>query len=139
MQKLPSIPYLQPQDTQKNTLNTRLNFYLAANGKALRLLDQDYITYTLHATLSYILGKVTQPVTLNLNLKDPTHLDNNQAYKDPYPSIPSTPTINVPEIRTYLAEWNPTDFIHTNGSMVKGNTTLGASIVSPRTHPTTHI
>ena len=87
-QKLTSIPYLQTQITQKHTHNTRLNIYLVANEKALRLLNQDYITHAVHETLSTLLNRVTQPITLNHNLKDPTYLDNSQAYKDSYPTIP---------------------------------------------------
>jgi hypothetical protein len=87
-QKLPSIPYLQAQTTQKHTHNTRLNIYLFANEKALRLLIQDYITHTLHETLPNLLGQNAQPITLNINLTDPIHLDISDAYKDPYPFIP---------------------------------------------------
>jgi hypothetical protein len=58
-QKLASIPYLQPQNTHSNTHNTRLNIYLVANEKALRLLDHDYIMRTLYETISRILGQDT--------------------------------------------------------------------------------
>jgi hypothetical protein len=47
-QKLTSIPYLQTQTTQKHRHSTRLNIYLVANEKALKLLNHDYITHTLH-------------------------------------------------------------------------------------------
>jgi len=42
-------------------------------------------------------------------------------------------------MHSYLAAWNPINFIYTDESMVTGNPTLGASIVNPRTHTTTHI
>jgi len=87
-QKLTSIPYMQPHYTQRHNHNTKLNIYLVANKKELRLLDYDYVTHTLHETLSTLLSRDTQPITLNLSLNDPAHLDNSQAYKDPYPSIP---------------------------------------------------
>jgi hypothetical protein len=83
-QKLTSIPYLRTHNTGKHNNNTRLNIYLVANEQALLLLNHDYVTHTLHETLSTLLGRDTQPIiTLNLNLKDTAHLDNNQAYKDP--------------------------------------------------------
>ena len=74
---LPSPKY--PQSLH----NTRFNIYLVANQKALRLLDQDYGTHTLHDALSRRLGQELQPIKLNLNLTDPTHLDSSQAYKNP--------------------------------------------------------
>jgi len=76
-QKLTSIPYLQAQTAQKHTHNTRLNIYLVANEKALLLLNHDYITHALHETLSNLLGRDTQPITLNLNLNDSTYLDSS--------------------------------------------------------------
>ena len=74
----------------------RLNICLVANEKALQLFDHDYVTRILHDILSCILGQGTPPMNLNLNLIDPTHLDNSQAYKDTYPSIPSTPHTTDP-------------------------------------------
>ncbi len=74
----------------------RFNIYPVANEKALRLLNHDYVSHTLHETLYRLLGRNTQPITLNLNLNDPAHLDNSQAYKDPYPSIPSKTYTNDP-------------------------------------------
>ena len=130
IQKLTSIPYLQPHNTLKHTYNTRLNICLVANEKALRLLNCDYVTHTLHETLSRLLGRDTQPITLNLNL-NPAHLDNIQAYKDPYPSIPSKIyTTDPPQIRPYHAAWNLTHFIYTDGSLVTGISTLGACIIN---------
>jgi ribonuclease HI len=139
-QKLASIPYLQAQTTQNHTHNTRLNIYLVANEKALRLLNRDYIIHTLHETQSNLLGQNAQPITLNINLTDPTHLDSNQAYKDLYPSIPSKIYPNdPPRIRPYHGAWSPTDFIYPDESLVTCNPILGASIVNPKTHITTHI
>jgi hypothetical protein len=69
-QKLTSIPYLQYQNNQKYTHSTKLNIYLVANEKAIQLLNHDYITHTLHETLSSLLGHDTRPITLNLQLKD---------------------------------------------------------------------
>jgi hypothetical protein len=58
-QKLASIPYLKSQNTHKNTHTSRLNIYLVANEKALRLLDHDYVTHTLHETMSRVLDQDT--------------------------------------------------------------------------------
>ena len=80
VQKLTSIPYLPTHSAKKLKNNTKLNIYLVANEKALRLLDPDYITQTLHETLSTILGRNAQPITLTLNLQDPSQLDSSQAY-----------------------------------------------------------
>ena len=44
-----------------------------------------------------------------------------------------------PHIRPYHAAWNPAEYIYTDGSLVTGNPTLGASIVNPRTQTTRHI
>ena len=54
----------------------------------INLNPKPYITHTLHETLSSLLGQETEPITLNLHLNDPTHLDNIQSCKDPYYSIP---------------------------------------------------
>jgi len=138
-QKLTSITYLRPHNTHKHNHTTKLNIYLVTNEKALRLLNHDYVTHTLYESLSTLLGRDTQPITLNLNLKHPAHLANIQAYKDPYPSIPmKTYTDNAPRIRPYLAAWNPKNFIYTDGSLFIGNPILGASIVNPRNQTTTY-
>ena len=50
-----------------------------------------------------------------------------------------TYTNEPPRIYPYHAAWNPTDFIYTDGSLVTGNPIMGASIINPRTHTTTHI
>jgi hypothetical protein len=56
IQKLTSTPYLQPQNSQKHTQNTKLNNYLIVNENALRLLNHDYLTHILNETLSRLLG-----------------------------------------------------------------------------------
>ena len=45
VQKLTSIPYLPTHNAKKLKHNTKLNVYLVAHEKALRLLDPDYITH----------------------------------------------------------------------------------------------
>ena len=44
-----------------------------------------------------------------------------------------------PQIRPYRAAWDPKAYVYTDGSLVTGNPTLGASIVNPNTQTTTHI
>jgi len=98
-QKLDSIPYLNPRNTHNNTHSLKLDIYLVANEKALRLINYDYVMRTLHENLSSILGRETHPITINLNLTDPPHLDSKQAYKEEHPSLPITPyTTNPPRI-----------------------------------------
>ncbi len=48
-------------------------------------------------------------------------------------------TSNSPLIRKFYAAWDPSDFIYTDGSQIKGNPVLGAAIIYPKTHTTTHI
>jgi hypothetical protein len=96
LQKLTSIPYLPTHNAKKHKNNTKLNICLVANVKTFRLLNSDYIIHTLHETLSFILGRDTQPITLTLNLKDPGQLDRSKSYKDPYPFIPMNATPNNP-------------------------------------------
>ncbi len=88
VQKLTSIPYLPAHNAKKLKNNTKLNIYLVANEKALKLLDSDYITHTLHETLSTILGRDTQPITFTLNLTNPPNSTTTKFTKThtlPYP------------------------------------------------------
>ncbi len=48
-------------------------------------------------------------------------------------------TYTIDRIHTYHAAWNPTDFIYTDESLVTGNLAMGAYIVNPKMHTTTHI
>jgi hypothetical protein len=87
-QKLTSILYLQAQTTQKHTHNSRLDVNLVANEKALRLLNQDYITHTRHETLSNILGQNAQPITLTSTKPTPsisTAVRPIRIHTHPYP------------------------------------------------------
>jgi len=47
----------------------KLNIYLVANENALNLLDHDYKIHELQDTITKILGRDAQPVTLNFHLK----------------------------------------------------------------------
>jgi hypothetical protein len=114
--------------------------YVVTNEKALRLLDHAYVTCTLHESLSRILSREIHPITLNLNLTDPLQLGSRHAYKEAYSSLPIAPyATDPPRIHPYHAACDPTDFIYTDGSLVTGNPTLGASIVNPTSHTTTHM
>ena len=59
VQKLTSIPYLPTHNAKKHKNNTKLNIYLVASEKALRLLNHDHITHALQDTLTNILGRDT--------------------------------------------------------------------------------
>jgi len=103
----------------------KVDIYLVANEKALIFLDHDNTVHTLQDTITNILGRGTQPISLNLHLKNPSHLDNRQAYTYTYPSIPTQPhTTSTPRIRPYHASWHPKEFIYTDGSKVTGDPTL---------------
>jgi hypothetical protein len=110
--------------------------------KAFNLLYHDYIVRTLRNIITNILGRGIQPISLNLNLKNPPHLYIKQAYiTDAYPpSVPKQPNRTVSSrTRLYHAAWRPKDFIYTNASQVTSNPTMGASKVNPTTHIITHI
>ena len=120
----------------------KLNIYLVANERALILLDLDCIVHALYDTITNILRRDAQPISINLHLQNPTHIviDCRQAYTDKYPSIfTHPPTTLVYRVIPFRAAWRPKDSIYTNGSQITGNLTLGASIVEPTTHTTTHI
>ena len=111
-----------------------------ANERVLNLLDHDYIVCALQNTITNILGRDAQPISLNLHLKNSPHLDCGQAYKDKYPSIPTQPHPTLAcRASSFHAAWHPKDFIYTDGSQDTENPTLGASIVSITTDITTRI
>ena len=47
--------------------------------------------------------------------------------------------VTILNTKTHNRKWNPKDFVYTNGSQVKGNNTLEADVVDPRTAHVTHI
>jgi ribonuclease HI len=72
-------------------------------------------------------------------MKDPQHIDNSQSYTDPYPETPPRNHYNTRyPIRPFQAAWNSNNYIYTDGKKT-GNPKLGAAIVNPATHTTTHI
>ena len=114
--------------------------FLVANEKALSTLDQPKILHTLRESFTKLEGAKTPAISLNLTMKDPQHIDNSQSYTDPYPEpITRTRHITRYPIGPFRAAWNPNDYIYTDSSQKTGNPTLGASIVNPFTHTTTHI
>jgi len=139
VQKLTSIPYTPPNDTQNAPHKYRLNIYYVANEKALALLHPSSLNH-LRDTLTQTYGithKFTPPI---LNKKDASHMNSRAAYTEPYPPHPLTPPrIDTTPIRHFHTTWTPTDFIYKHGSQIKGNPTLGASVVDPRKNTTTHM
>jgi hypothetical protein len=76
----------------------------------------------------------TPPRTL-----DVTSIDINTSYKDIPTPIQTRQTTTILNTKPHNKKWNPKDFAHTDGSQVKGNDTLGAGVVNPRTQHVTHI
>jgi hypothetical protein len=110
------------------------------NEKALNLLYHDYIVRTLQDTITHILGKDAEPISLNLNLENPLRLDSRYAYTDTYPSIAiKTYTMILDRTRPYYAAWHPKDIKYADGFQITGSPTIGASIINPATHTTIHI
>ena len=117
----------------------KLNIYMVANERALNLLDHDYIVHALQDTITNILWRDAQPISLNLHLQNPSHLDHREAYIDKYPSIPTQPnTTMLCRVGPFHAACRPKYFIYTDASQITVNPTLGAPIVDPTTHTTTH-
>jgi hypothetical protein len=70
---------------------------------------------------------------------DATTIDSRKAYTTtPAPTQPRPNTI-ILQTTHHNRKWNPKDFVYTDGSLVKGNPTLGAGVVNPRTNTITHI
>jgi ribonuclease HI len=68
-----------------------------------------------------------------------TRIDISTSYKDIPTPIQPHQTITILYTKTHNRKWDPKDFIYTDGSQVKGNNTLGAGVINPRTHTITHI
>jgi hypothetical protein len=138
-QKITSIPYYPIYSKQPNTNKPKLNVYLIANEKALALLNHQQILDTLSYVLTNITGKPAH-ITVNLQKKDPQHIDAHTSYTEQYPYTPTPPHTPHPLThKSFHAAWDPKSFIYTDGSQKKGNPTLGASIVNPKSGITYHI
>ena len=80
-----------------------------------------------------------QTTLIGTNTIDALNIDNNTSYKDIPTPIQTRHTTTILNTEPHSRSWNPKDFFYTNGSQVKGNNTLGAGVVSPRTKHVTHI
>jgi hypothetical protein len=138
-QNITSIPYYPIYSKQPNHNKPKLNIYLIANEKALALLNHQQILDTLRPVLNNITGKPAH-ITINLQKKDPQHIDSHTSYTEQYPYTPTPPHTPHPlSPKSFHAAWDPKSFIYTDGSQKKGNPTLGASIVNPKSGITYHI
>jgi len=134
-----SIPSTPPNDTQNAPRKYKLNIYYITNERALALLHPNNLNH-LRDALTQTYGNTHKFTPPNLNKKDASHLNNRAAYTAPYPPHPPTPThIDTTPIRHFLTAWTPTDFIYTDGSQIKGNSTFGASVVDLKHNATIHI
>jgi len=88
-----------------------------ANEKELSALDQPKKLHTLREAFIKLEGAKIPAISLNLTMKDPQHIDNNQSYTDPYPTIITKTRHNTRyPIRPFQAAWIPNDYIYTDGS-----------------------
>ena len=106
-QKLTSIPYYPIYNKQPNTSKPKLNIYLIANEKALALLNQQQISITLQQALTTLTGKAL-PINLNLQKKDPKHIDSHTTYTEQYPYTPNLQHTPLPlTYNKFQAAWDP--------------------------------
>jgi ribonuclease HI len=68
-----------------------------------------------------------------------TNIDNNTSYKDIHTTIQPRQTTTILYTKPHNRKWDSKEIAYTAGSQVKGNNTLGAGVVNPRTHTITHI
>jgi ribonuclease HI len=70
---------------------------------------------------------------------DATNIDCNKSYANTPAPIQPRPNTTILQTKPHNQRWSPQDFVYTDGSQVKGNLTLRAGIVNPRTKSITHI
>ena len=80
-----------------------------------------------------------QTTLIDTTTLDATNIDSSTSYKDIPTSIQTHQTNTIEYTKPHNRKWNPKDFVYTYGSQVKGNYTLGAGVVNPRTHTITYI
>jgi len=85
-------------------------------------LNKDLIIQTLNTTTTMLYGKDARISKLNLDIHHPQRIDGSITYatKPPNKPIPSDPH-TTPCIRPCIPAWDPTDYIDTDGLLVKGN------------------
>jgi len=93
----------------------------------------------MNKTLTQAYGYTVQTTIINTTPLDASIIDSSTSYKDTPTSIQTHQTTTILHTKAHNRKWNPKDFVYTDGSQVKGNNTLGAGVINPRTHTTTHI
>jgi hypothetical protein len=115
-----------------------LNIYIA-NSKALTLLNPHSIQQSMNIALTQAYGYTVQTTLLDTNTTYACNIDITTSYADiPTPLQPHY-TTTILNTKPHNRKWNPKDFVYTDGSQVKGNNTLGAGVVNPRTGHVTHV
>jgi hypothetical protein len=93
----------------------------------------------MNIALTQAYGYTVQTTLLDTNTIDACYIDSTTAYIDiPTPIQPHYTTTILNTI-PHNRKWNPKDFVYTDGSQIKGNNTLGAGVVNPRTEQVTYI
>jgi ribonuclease HI len=80
-----------------------------------------------------------QTTLIDTNTTDALNIDSNTSYNNIPTPIQTHHTTTILYTHPYIRKWNPKYFVYTDGSQVKGNNTLGAGVVNPRTGHVTHI
>jgi hypothetical protein len=112
---------------------------MVANSKALTLLEPHIIQQSMNIALTQAYGHKVQTTLIDTNKTDALNIDNNTSYKDIPTPIQTHHTPTILNTKLHKRKCNPKDFVYTDGSQVKGNNTLGAGVVNPRTTHVTHI
>ena len=115
------------------------NIYLVANSKALTQLDAPNIHNTLNTSLIQAYGHKTQAHMINTTRLDSTNIDCSKSYTNNPTPTQARPNTTILQTKQHNQRWNPRDIVYTDGSQVKGNPTLRAGVVNPRTNSITHI
>ena len=93
----------------------------------------------MNIALTQAYGYTVQTTLLDTNPTYALNIDNTTSYTNiPTPAQPHY-TNTILYTKPHNRKWNPKDFVYTDGSQVKGNNTLGAGVVNPRTEHVTHI
>ena len=93
----------------------------------------------MNTTLTQAYGHKVQTTLIDTNTIDALDIDNNTSYKDIPTPIQTHHTTTILNTKPHNRKWNPTDFVYTDGSQVKGNNTLGAGVVNPQKYHVAHI
>jgi ribonuclease HI len=80
-----------------------------------------------------------QTALIDTTTLDATYIDSSTSYKNKPIPIQTHQTSTILYIEPHNRKWSPKDFVYTYGSQAKGNNTLGATVVDPRTQTIIHI